>query len=1063
MTNTIPRLPRLPIIGNLHQMSGKPPIQTMLEFSKKYGSIYELKLINRKLIIVSDSKLIDELCDEKRFHKIVAGPVEKLRVLAGDGLFTAHNTEPNWQKAHNILLPGMSMIAMKTYFPRMLDVAWKLLGKWGKAAETKIEVDVPHDMSRLTFDTIGLCGFDYDFHSFASDKLHPFVDSMNYCLEETLRNFYKLPYSTLFEFKQRKKFADSLAMMNKTVDDVIKDRISSGKTGSHDFLDLMLNGTDKATGEKLSNENIRYQVLTFLIAGHETTSGLISFAVNFLINDPVALRKAYDEVDKVLGNNLNESPDYRSISELKYINQILKESLRLWAPASGFRLSAYEDTTLGPYKVAKGDMLFALLPALHRDQEVWGSYPDRFDPEHFSEAAEAARPANAYKPFGNGMRACIGRQFAMVEATLILSMILQRFKLINYSGYQLKIKELITIKPDDFRIKVENRLDSDRTISNGIRLGSKKEQLQATDHTANHPKHNTPLLVLFGSNMGSCEQIANQLCNEGIQRGFTVKLYSLDDYTADLPTTGAVVIISSTYNGNPPDNAVKFMKRLSESASPDKYTGVKYTVMGCGNSDWKTFQVIPRLIDEQLYKLSAKRIHPLGEGDANGDFESQYERWHDTLWKDIESEFAITTSSENVFKSQGLFNIQYYENEVAQHIPVANAARKMKVIKNYELQNFESSGRSTRHIELELPAGVNYTPGDHLGVISRNSPELVKRVVARFNLNPSVVLKITKSGEGNTSLPVDEMIRLQNLLEDFVELQEVATRKQLKKLLDYTICPPEKKKLEWLINDDENGYMKYVLEAKRSLLDLLDDFAACELPFAMYLEMLPALRPRFYSISSTQHHNPDSCSITVSVLDVPAKSGNGNYKGSCSNYLYSVAAGKYIDAYTKEPVSSFRLPADNSVPVIMIGPGTGFAPFRGFLQERQCQKNHSAQLGKAILFYGCRHPEHDFIYRNELADFEKNGITKLVTAFSRNGENIKEYVQHKVYEHKEELWHMMLAGGIIYICGDGGKMEPDVRKTLEKIYAEKSGDTSHSWVDRLIEQNKYLTDVCVSF
>jgi cytochrome P450/NADPH-cytochrome P450 reductase len=563
--------------------------------------------------------------------------------------------------------------------------------------------------------------------------------------------------------------------------------------------------------------------------------------------------------------------------------------------------------------------------------------------------------------------------------------------------------------------------------------------------------------------MGSCEEMAKQLCNEGIQRGFTASLSSLDDYGADLPGSGAVVIFCSTYNGNPPDNAVKFMKSLSESSNPDKYTGVKYTVMGCGNSDWKTFQAIPRLIDEKLYKLGAKRIHPIGEGDANGDFESQYELWYDKLWKDIESEFAINSLSENVFKSHGLISIDFFENEVASHIPVANAASKMKVSKNYELQNFEFSGRSTRHIELELPAGGDYNPGDHLGVISRNSPELVRRVVARFNLNTSVVLKITKSGEGSTSLPVGKMIRLQNLLEDFVELQEVATRKQLKKLVEYTICPPEKKKLEWLINDDENGYVKYILEARRSLLDLLEEFAACELPFAMYLEMLPALRPRFYSISSSQHHNTDSCSITVSILNVPAMSGRGNYKGTCSNYLLSVAPGKYLDAFIKEPVGSFRLPSDPSIPVIMIGPGTGFAPFRGFLQERQWVKNNGIILGSAVLFYGCRHPEQDFIYKEELEEFDRNGIIQLITAFSRNDENIKEYVQHKVYQYKKVVWQIMQQGGSIYICGDGGKMEPDVRKTLDLIYLEISGDTSGSWVDQLIMQNRYQTDVWASF
>jgi cytochrome P450/NADPH-cytochrome P450 reductase len=362
-----------------------------------------------------------------------------------------------------------------------------------------------------------------------------------------------------------------------------------------------------------------------------------------------------------------------------------------------------------------------------------------------------------------------------------------------------------------------------------------------------------------------------------------------------------------------------------------------------------------------------------------------------------------------------------------------------------------------------LPKGITYQPGDHLGVLPRNSTALVLRVAKRFNLNPGVVLQITKIGEGNTTLPIDQKIRLQNLLEDFVELQEIITRKQLKTLIDNTVCPPEKNKLVWLLQDDVNGYMKHILEKRRSLVDVLEEFPACEIPFATFLELLPSLRPRYYSISSSHHQYPQFCSITVSVLDVPAKSGNGNYKGTCSNFLATTHPGNYIDAFTKEPVSQFRLPADASIPIIMVGPGTGYAPFRGFLQERQWLKDSGNPLGKALLFYGCRHSEQDFIYREELHAFENNGIAQVVTAFSRQDDQPKEYVQHKMWQHKEEVWQMIEEGGIVYICGDGGKMEPDVRNTLEKIYKEKTGDTTNSWVNTLITQQRYLTDVWVSY
>ena len=1059
----IPHPPRKPITGNLHQISGKPPIQTILELSKDFGPLFELKLFNKKLVVVTGQELFKEVCDEKRFHKIVAGPVEKLRVLLGDGLFTAHNDEPNWQKAHHILLPGMSMAAMKGYFPRMLEVAWKLVDKWNLASHTLEDIDVPDDMSRVTFDTIGLCGFDFDFRSFESDVLHDFVESMNYCLEETMRKYYTLPFATMFEFKRKKHFKDSILLMNKTVDDVINERRLTKPTDKIDFLNLMLHGVDKKTQNKLDDENIRNQVLTFLIAGHETTSGLLSFALHFLINDPVVLQKAYDEVDKVLGADLSASIEYRKITELKYIAQILKEALRLWPPAAGFRITAHENTMLGKYAIKKGQMLLAMLPAIHRDPAIWGNEPDRFNPDHFSEVAEANRPSTAFKPFGNGMRACIGRQFAMVEATLILAMILQRFSFINHTHYKLKIKELVTIKPEDFKIKIVLRKPEDRKT---FAASTTPQHSQPAPNAANAPsaaKHDTPLLVLYGSNMGTSEEMAKELCNEGLHRGFKASLSSLDAYTAPIPRTGAVIIICSTYNGNPPDNALQFVKKLSDESNPTGYNDVKYTVMGCGNSDWNTFQIVPRMIDAKLTALGAKRIHPLGEGDAKGDFERHYEHWHQTLWTDIESACAINPTSDAPLKATNLLQVDFFEYELAPYIPMVTAAHKMKVIKNEELQQVVLSGRSTKHIEVELPYGITYQPGDHLGVLPRNSTALVQRVAKRFKLNPGVVLKITIIGEGNTTLPINQKIRLQNLLEDFVELQEIITRKQLKTLIDYTVCPPEKNKLVWLLQDDVNGYMKHILEKRRSLVDVLEEFPACEIPFATFLELLPSLRPRYYSISSSHHQYPQFCSITVSVLDVPAKSGNGNYKGTCSNYLATIPPGNYIDAFTKEPISQFRLPADASIPIIMVGPGTGFAPFRGFLQERQWLKDSGNPLGKAMLFYGCRHHEQDFIYREELHAFENNGIAQVVTAFSRQDDQPKEYVQHKMWQHKEEVWQMIEEGGIVYVCGDGGKMEPDVRNTLEKIYKEKTGDTTNSWVDTLITQQRFLTDVWVSY
>jgi cytochrome P450/NADPH-cytochrome P450 reductase len=233
------------------------------------------------------------------------------------------------------------------------------------------------------------------------------------------------------------------------------------------------------------------------------------------------------------------------------------------------------------------------------------------------------------------------------------------------------------------------------------------------------------------------------------------------------------------------------------------------------------------------------------------------------------------------------------------------------------------------------------------------------------------------------------------------------------------------------------------------------------LPFHAYLEMLSLLAPRYYSISSSPSVDPSRCSVTVGVVEGPASSGRGDYKGICSNYLAGRRAGEIIHATVRETKAGFRLPDDASVPIIMVGPGTGLAPFRGFLQERAAREAKGASLGPAMLFFGCRHPDQDYLYADELTAFAADGIGELHTAFSR-GEGPKTYVQNLVAAQKDRVWSLIENGAIIYVCGDGGKMEPDVKAALVAVYRERSGadaEAGQRWIDDLGAKNRYVLDV----
>jgi cytochrome P450/NADPH-cytochrome P450 reductase len=225
--------------------------------------------------------------------------------------------------------------------------------------------------------------------------------------------------------------------------------------------------------------------------------------------------------------------------------------------------------------------------------------------------------------------------------------------------------------------------------------------------------------------------------------------------------------------------------------------------------------------------------------------------------------------------------------------------------------------------------------------------------------------------------------------------------------------------------------------------------------------MLSLLAPRYYSISSSPSVDASRCSITVGVVEGPASSGRGIYKGICSNYLAGRRTGETIQATVRETKAGFRLPDDSGVPIIMIGPGTGLAPFRGFLQERAARKAKGASLGPALLFFGCRHPEKDFLYADELKAFAESRIAELYTAFSR-AEGPKIYVQNLVAAERQRVWSLIEQGAIIYVCGDGGKMEPGVKAALVAIYRERSGadaEAAQRWIDDLGAKNRYVLDV----
>lgn len=1050
--NPIPQPRGLPVIGSLGLIDKSAPVQSMIRMAGTHGPIYRLAGLGQSLLLLSSQELVSEVCDQARFSKKIHRPLEMLRDLGGDGLFTADNDEPNWGKAHRLLMPAFGPIGVRAMFDRMEEIADQMLLRWERFGPDAV-IDVADSMTRLTLDTIALCAFDYRFNSFYQTEIHPFIGAMSGALAEAGLRAKRPDIVNALPLPSRRQYEADLALMKRVAETIIEERRAEGRVGERgDLLDIMLSGRDPETGEGLPDDNIRHQLVTFLIAGHETTSGLLSFALYFLMRNPDIMARARETVDNVLDGR---PPQVGDLAKLRYIEQILQEALRLWPTAPVFAVSPHEPTLLGGrYPVTPDDTLMVLIPVLHRDPAVWDE-PDAFRPERFDPEVAAQLPPHAWKPFGNGGRACIGRGFAMQEAQMVLTMLLQRFTLTEVDpGYQLKIAETLTLKPDGFRVRARRR-DDVMLRPRSSTTAAPEASAKATA-PAQADGDSAPLLVLYGSNSGSCEAFAGRIAQDAAAQGYAATLAPLDDHVEDLPQDGAVIIVTASYEGQPPDNARRFVKWV-EGLAPDALEGVPFAVFGAGNRQWaRTWQAIPKRIDAAMEQAGATRIRDRGETDAAGDFFGGFDAWYAGLWQDL----GEALGREPVEPAEEGLEVEIRGPGRLEVLRLTDLDQG-RILENRELVDMTSPlARSKRHIEIALPPGMSYRTGDYLAVLPRNPQADVDRVLRRFGLAADTQILI--SGQpGGASLPLGQPAALSHILADYVELAQPATRAQVARLAAATRCPPDRAALEALAG--EEAYARDVLAKRVTLLDLLERFSACELPLAQFLSALPPMRPRQYSISSSPLRDPARCSLTLAVLDAPALAGGRRHLGVASTFLAGLTEGAAVSVAVRPSQAGFHPPEDPALPVIMVCAGSGIAPFHGFLQERAIHKAEGRDVGEALLFFGIDHPEVDYLYREELAQWQAEGVVDVRPAFSQAPEGEVTFVQHRVWQDRAEVADLFRAGATIYVCGDGERMAPAVRDNFVRIYREAmqvSDEAAHAWADEMErEHGRYVADV----
>ncbi|KAK4230656.1 cytochrome P450 [Podospora fimiseda] len=1080
----IPQPPEKWLIGNLGEIDPLFAVGSLWKLADVYGPIYTLNLVKRKVIVLSNWELINEVCDEKRFEKIVKGVQESVRVFVKNGLFTSYGDEEEWGIAHRTLVPAFGPLHVRKMFPQMMDIMSQMILRWDRFGPNH-RIDCAEDFTRLAFDVIGLTAFNYRFNAFYTEDMIPFAKQLAEVLVEAGKRANQTDIQNALTFLSKKHMMDNIHSMWKVCDDIVAERKANPRPDVDDILNVMLNAVDPVTGKGFTDENIRYQMATFLVAGHDTSAGTMAFVFYNLLQHPEALQKCYAEVDAVLGDKPLEVED---IPKLKYLDAAMKETLRFLGPIPVISRHAKETTIIGgKYKVTPDDVLSFNLKGLHHDPKVWGEDCDEFKPERLLNGGWERLPPNCWKPFGTGVRSCIGRYLAEQEIIICMAMVFQRFVVeMANPEYNLKIKSTLTIKPDHLEIKVRRRPGKDHLFAFGnVAPAPIKAATNGVKSNGDLDKSNLkPLAVFYGGNSGTCKSFGEDLQTDAPHHGLDVplKVQSLDDAVENVPKDRPVVIITSSYEGQPPDNARNFVAwletRAADPANSGLLKGVRYSVFGAGNKDWATtYHRIPKLVDDLMEKLGATRLYAAGYVDVSQDIVGPFEDWKLGLFPKLREASGVTaavkTGEISVKISQPEAPSKLAGEEVTDGTVLSNKIIAQKGV-----------GPEKRQIDVLLPAGVEYRSGDYLVIQPFNPRETVLRVLNRFGLHPDDLVTVSGTSKEHLKSYSGGPISVFELISTRVELANPASQRQISTLAALS-TGADVERLQALATDEL--YAKEVLLKRFSTLDLLEDFPSCSLPFGAYLDMLAPLAPRQYSISSSplaqQPGVPSQqlgqtveqskatsivATLTYDVHEAPSLShpNTATFRGVASSHLSSLVPGSKLRCFVRKTHAPFHLPADPKTPVIMVAAGTGIAPMRAFLQERAAiaQARGKDSLGPAVFYFGCRDFEQDYLYKDQLAEWEKQGVVKVRTAFSKKPKpgGHKGHVDELIWEDREELKGLFKDGARILVCGSAARLGKSTAETCLKIYEEEHPELgregAEKWLTKM-KEDRYVSDI----
>jgi len=607
------------------------------------------------------------------------------------------------------------------------------------------------------------------------------------------------------------------------------------------------------------------------------------------------------------------------------------------------------------------------------------------------------------------------------------------------------------------------------------------------------PKSGIPVLVYYYSQTGTAEDYAKRTATELEALGFAPTVSDVEELDLDTfvetSENRTVIFFASTYGeGDPPDAAVAFHEWLmSPEREENTFETVKSAVFGLGNKSYDHYNKIGKQIHSRLKELGATLIHDLGLGDDEENIENDFLVWKKAFKPAICAAHKISYEEKASAPSRGIiFKLalrylspeevqqlaqpdsteRWQESKVRKTDPDVKTPLKSHIVRTRQLYS-RDAGRECLHVEVGSSEGVlSYKTGDHIGIFATNSPATVASLAKRLGLDLDAVACLENNRDSSAITIGPCTIRA--MLSEHFDISFYAKKQSIKVMAQFAPeGSEEKKRLEILSSDDpdkQKDYRTYVVDGHRTIGEILEEFPTVIVPPEHLLESLPKLQCRYYSISSSPLVHPDTVHVTAAIEDwiTPTKRhAMGVVTGWLTNNKPEEKGIVTLPCFIRR--SNFRLPESPTTPIIMVGPGTGLAPFRGFLQERSVLAE-TTTLGESILFFGCRHPDHDYMYKEELEGFVKSGaLSELVLAFSRAQEQ-KVYVQNKMKEGgmPARIWNILNSGGNFYVCGDAAHMAVDVLHTLLEIFMEEGKLTQEDaklFFERLTESGRYHADV----